>query len=258
MPIPVTPTGTEQVSPDTKQEYQCYEVLQHTGEVRATLVKVLLIKDLEVLVPLTRSTYLLAGYGKAGDIIEVMSHIARNSLFLGGHAVYASDFNLQKYGFSEKASETAAGSDLSFMNRTSRHLHQMVLNITMNMTVPWTVEKWHVRVSFRKSGLMLKDDCVILPPEPINGPDFAIESKLFRFYVVINRKVVVPCTGRVHHVTLDTTKKIISPGFDPYRITNKQISESGLVKEEIYFADDLNEMNDKQVWDLMVSRRAKQ
>lgn len=53
----------------------------------------------------------------------------------------------------------------------------------MNKDVPWTLEPWHVKASFRKAGFHVAEDAIQIPSKPITGPDMSLEDK--EFYVTV-------------------------------------------------------------------------
>lgn len=63
----------------------------------------------------------------------------------------------------------------------------MIVSVSMNKDEPWTIEPWHVRVSFRKMNVhILSDDSIELPEQPISGPDLTFEGKSFVVYVTVS------------------------------------------------------------------------
>lgn len=57
----------------------------------------------------------------------------------------------------------------------------------MNKDMPWTLEPWHVKVSFRKSGYVVPEEAITIPKE-IKGPDMSLENKEFFVIVTVNDK----------------------------------------------------------------------
>lgn len=62
-------------------------------------------------------------------------------------------------------------------------LSRLYLSVIMNKDNPWTLQPWHVKVSFRKCGYIVPEEAIELPPIPIKGPDMNIEHK--DFYVIV-------------------------------------------------------------------------
>ena len=49
----------------------------------------------------------------------------------------------------------------------------------MNMHVPWELKKWHVRVAFRKAGIVIPEYAITLPKAPIIGPNLELQDREF-------------------------------------------------------------------------------
>jgi large subunit ribosomal protein L9 len=64
----------------------------------------------------------------------------------------------------------------------------------MNRETKWTLEPWHIRVSFRKAGIILPESAITLPEKKISGPDLNLEGKdfivtitvIFHLYIFYN------------------------------------------------------------------------
>lgn len=70
--------------------------------------------------------------------------------------------------------------------QTLKQLEEFILNISMNKEIPWTLEPWHVRASFRKAGVCVPESCITMPQQTISGPDLAIEGKEFFVRVTVS------------------------------------------------------------------------
>lgn len=57
----------------------------------------------------------------------------------------------------------------------------------MNKENPWTIKPWHIKVSLRKCGYEVPEECITLPPKPISGPDMALQEK--EFYVTVTVRI---------------------------------------------------------------------
>ena len=55
----------------------------------------------------------------------------------------------------------------------------MIMYVSMNKNQPWVIEPWHIRVAFRKAGVIVPEETIIMPPEPITGPDYDLQDKEF-------------------------------------------------------------------------------
>lgn len=58
----------------------------------------------------------------------------------------------------------------------------------MNKNTSWVIEPWHIRVAFRKAGVMVPEEAIILPPHRIAGPDLALQGKEFAVKVKVRHK----------------------------------------------------------------------
>lgn len=78
----------------------------------------------------------------------------------------------------------------------------------MNKHEPWTLEPWHVRVSFRKAGFHVAEDAITMPSKTISGPDLSLEDKYFYVTVTINNceKAKVKC--KIHHWSTDIKDRL--------------------------------------------------
>lgn len=67
----------------------------------------------------------------------------------------------------------------------------------MNKLQPWTLEPWHVRASLRKSGFIVPEDAIEMPPAQIKGPDLSLQDK--EFYVTISVSICFTCVLLLVH-----------------------------------------------------------
>ena len=82
------------------------------------------------------------------------------------------------------------------------------LDITMNKEVPWTIKPWHIRVCLRKMGVHVPDEAIILPEEPISGPDLLKEDKQFTCTVVVNNCERATLKCRIHHGSTEPSDRL--------------------------------------------------
>lgn len=68
----------------------------------------------------------------------------------------------------------------------------MIIYLSMNKDNSWVIEPWHVRVAFRKAGVIVPEEALTLPPEPITGPDLALQGK--EFAVKVKVRELCGCT----------------------------------------------------------------
>ncbi|KAL1229879.1 39S ribosomal protein L9, mitochondrial [Trichinella pseudospiralis] len=236
--FPVTVAGREQRSPDEKELFQHYEVVQEDGVCSRPDVAVILTQDVE-------------GYGKAGEVITVASEILHNELLPLKLVVYPTKFNRRLYNITDEQMSMRSQKKLSFELRTSKELHSTVVIVNMSLDNEWTMEKWHLRVSMRLQGFMVPDDCIILPLNPIVGPNLDLEAKLFRFYVVVNKHIVVPMIGRIQQVSNKMAKKLIMPGLDPHVASEEELKVCEIVPEQIYNSEVELTLSDEEIFQFM-------
>ncbi|KRX42002.1 39S ribosomal protein L9, mitochondrial [Trichinella murrelli] len=253
--FPATVAGREQRSPDEKEQFQHYEVIQEDGDGCRPDVAVILTQDVE-------------GYGKAGEVITVSSEILHNELLPLKLAVYPTKFNRRLYNITDEVKigmhnfctifltqmSKRGQKKLSFELRTSKELHSMVVIVNMSLDNEWTLEKWHLRVSMRLQGFMVPDDCIVLPLHPIVGPNLDLEAKLFRFYVVVNKHIVVPMLGRIQQVSNKMAKKLIMPGLDPHVAGEEELKVCEIVPEQIYNSENELSLTDEEIFKFMQRR----
>jgi large subunit ribosomal protein L9 len=82
------------------------------------------------------------------------------------------------------------------------------LDISMSKENAWTIEPWHIRVSLRKMGIYVPDEAIILPKEPITGPDLLKEGKHFYVTVVVNNCERANLKCRIHHWSTDPSDRL--------------------------------------------------
>jgi len=155
-------------------------------------------------------TQYVEGVGKPGDLISVKVTQAHNDLLSMGRAVYASPENVERYRELAAAADAAQEQHSSIYSaQTAKTLAKRVINISMNLREPWTLEPWHVRVAFRKAGVMVPESCMTLPAQPVSGPDLeGLEGREFIVTVTINRLERVPVRCRIHHFASDPADRL--------------------------------------------------
>ncbi|XP_076762434.1 mitochondrial ribosomal protein L9 [Xylocopa sonorina] len=179
-----------------KHKHFIYDLVENTNVRRQPVIDVILLE------PIKR-------VGDRGQKITMNGQRAYETLILPKLAVYATPENLEKYlieDIEEKKKLCAFSSE--FVERTMESMSCLCLEIYMSMDVPWTIEKWHVRASFRKAGFIVPDDAITLPAKTISGPDLTIENKEFYVTVKINNHEQVLVRCKVLHHTYDPERKI--------------------------------------------------
>lgn len=59
----------------------------------------------------------------------------------------------------------------------------------MNKAQPWILEPWHIKASFRKSGFIVPEGAIKMPPVDIKGPDLSLQDKEFFVTVTVRRPI---------------------------------------------------------------------
>lgn len=70
--------------------------------------------------------------------------------------------------------------------QTAKLLSEMIIYLSMSMDNPWVIEPWHVRVGFRKAGIIVPEETLTMPPHPIAGPDLSIQGKEFAVTIKVS------------------------------------------------------------------------
>lgn len=66
-----------------------------------------------------------------------------------------------------------------FSSQTRRLLEAKVFCVTMNLDTAWQIEPWHIEIAFRREGVMVPRSAIMLPSQPITGPDLNLEGREF-------------------------------------------------------------------------------
>lgn len=157
-------------------------------------------------------TQYVKGLGNAGTRITMSPTKAYSKLLLPKLADYASPENIEKYSkLATEVDETPFSS--ASVEQTMSYLSQKRISVVMSKDVPWTLEKWHIRTSFRKAAIYMSEDCIIMPEKPISGPNLDIEGKEFFVTLVINNREQVKVRCCLHHWTPDKAAQIFVDEF---------------------------------------------
>ncbi|XP_076656906.1 mitochondrial ribosomal protein L9 [Halictus rubicundus] len=191
--------------PPLKNKYFIYDLVENTVNRKQPKVDLILLDNVE-------------GVGLKGQQVSMASEKAYENLLLPKLAVYATPENTEKY-LVDLSNQNTGGKDLQILTRTVNLLSQLYLQIQMSMHMPWTIEKWHIRASFRKNGIIVPEDAITMPEKEISGPDLSIENKEFYVNVKINdhRDVKVRC--KISHWTANPIEKI-SPDVCVWELPN--------------------------------------
>ena len=122
-----------------------------------------------------------------GQIRTLNAKIARQELLLPGFAVYASPGNLEKYKDivipEDKIISSSESSQEILVDLTKK-----VFAIVMSGQNPWTLKPKHIRFALMVEGLLIEEDCVILPSDvKIEGPNSNVNEKEFAVDIQVSK-----------------------------------------------------------------------
>ncbi|XP_012235129.1 large ribosomal subunit protein bL9m [Linepithema humile] len=175
-------------------------------------------------------TQYVAGLGSAGTRVTMRPKPAYSTLLLPKLADYATPENIEKYSKLVDQGDNMPFSSAS-VEGTIKYLSQKRISIVMSKDMPWTLEKWHIRTSFRKAAIYLSEDTITMPEKPISGPNLEIEGKEFFVTLTINNREQVKVRCCLHHWTPDKAAQICIDEFwklptEPIFPENKPILDS--------------------------------
>ncbi|OQR70574.1 39S ribosomal protein L9 [Tropilaelaps mercedesae] len=135
------------------------------------------------------------GVGYAGDVVKIPPMQARLDFLLPGIAEYPTPEAL------EWARQYQANTDIKrhsslFSPRIIRLLRETLFSLDMNASTRWRLEPWHVRTALRCAGLVVPEEAITLPEEPIEGPDNALGKDVV-VQIMINGKDEARCRLRI-------------------------------------------------------------
>ncbi|MFH4975945.1 hypothetical protein AB6A40_002654 [Gnathostoma spinigerum] len=242
-----TPEGEYQRNPHDHPDLMKYEVVDDETSHPAGPLKVILLKDVE-------------GIGHQFDIVDVDREIARNDLLLTKSATYASPFDLIYYGKMKERMRDELASRIRIPYDylvVGRRLVRQIIPLHVSMDKPWTIDRTIIKVSLRESGIDIVDDAIYIGKDAPSGPNFDIEAKLIRFYVVICKQYIVPMLGRISHISTDETRQVLYPETSVFPDIS-ELEKYGLRTEEPYFHKSADVTKDFEVVEFMKNRQNSQ
>lgn len=177
-------------------------------------------------------TSFVEGIGLKNDVVSVRPNFGRTKLLSPGLAIYASPENLEKLKTElEKSSENVQSMLHSsrFAELTRRDLASWILVVLVNKENPWTIEKWHIRAAFRRSGICVPDHAIKMGDRTITGPNFELEKKQFLVTVTINNLETTPVRCIIRHwsslpeLRLPKVEGYLEPPYEPVFEDERQI-----------------------------------
>ncbi|XP_017785274.1 PREDICTED: 39S ribosomal protein L9, mitochondrial [Nicrophorus vespilloides] len=177
-----------------KAKHYIYDLVEDTNVNREPDMNVIL------------TTY-VAGLGDVGDKVAVRPNYAYNKLLMTGQAVYASPENVEKFkDYQSNIEEKTYSSATS--QRAVDCLSRVTLSIIMNKETPWVLKPWHVKASFRKCGYWVPEETIVLPTNPITGPNLELENKEFFVTITVNNMEKVNVRCKIHHWTTEVVDRL--------------------------------------------------
>ncbi|VDO44237.1 unnamed protein product [Haemonchus placei] len=203
-----TPPGRVQRNPEELPNLMKLEVVEIETSKKAGPLKVILLQDVE-------------GVGHQFDVVDVDRKLARTDLLPSRKA--------------EMADELAKRVRIPYEYICiGRDLQALVVPIKVSMDNKWTIDKQIVKISLMQMGVDMLDDSIFLDDNTISGPNFEIEAKLIRFYVVVCKQYIVPMLGRISHISVDETKQMLIPEKSQTP-TADLLARYGIKPEEPYY-----------------------
>lgn len=147
------------------------------------------------------------GIGNKGDVVSLKQNVAYNKLILNNLAVYKTPEAILKYAQKETEKVEKVHSS-PFAQRTVNMLNLLNLAVVMNKNENWTIEKWHIKASLRKTGFHAPINTITLPAEPITGPDLKKENKEFTVKVTVNNLETAFVKCRIHHWSTEPSERL--------------------------------------------------
>ncbi|XP_029174148.1 39S ribosomal protein L9, mitochondrial [Nylanderia fulva] len=144
-------------------------------------------------------TEYVAGLGNAGTRVSMHPTMAYPKLLLPKLADYATPENIEKYTKLAVDQQDKTPFSSATVERTMKILSTKRISIVMSKEVPWTLEKWHIRASFRKVGIFVPEETIMMPQKAISGPNLDIEGKEFYITITINNREQVKVRCSIHH-----------------------------------------------------------
>ncbi|XP_015433367.1 PREDICTED: 39S ribosomal protein L9, mitochondrial [Dufourea novaeangliae] len=176
-------------------KYFIYDLVENTVTKRPLNIDMILVENVKDI-------------GRKGEKISVQSEKAYNNFLLPKLAVYATPENMEKYYIKPEDFNVDKDTQSSqFVNRTISVLSQIYVKIMISKDVPWTLEKWHVRVCFRRIGIIVPEDAITMPNKSISGPNLDLENKEFYVTLKINNHEEVKVRCRIYHWNNDISQE---------------------------------------------------
>ena len=200
---PVRMHRKNQKPPPMKAKFFVYDLVENTVNRKHKQVDLVLLDNVKHI-------------GTKGQKVTVGPIKAYHSLLLPKLAVYATPENIKEYIIDDEAKKDMNIQSSEFVDKTLSELSQHYLSVQMSAYTPWTIEKWHLKASFRKEGIIVPEDAMTIPEKAISGPDLSIENKEFYVTVKINNCEEVKVRCKIHHWPSDVNDQADTQGDIPF------------------------------------------
>lgn len=183
-----------------RPKYFIYELVKHVETIKHEPIQLVLTSNVNKI-------------GLKGQIVSLKPERAYNDVILPKLGLYATEENIKKYITINEKEEFKLP---SITRATIEFLSTFNLSVSLSPEVPWTLEKWHIRVAFRKAQFHVPEEAITLPEKPISGPDMSIEGKQFYIIVTINDSEQVKVRCHIHHLHPKEEDRIYEKDFWKY------------------------------------------
>ncbi|XP_014479732.1 PREDICTED: 39S ribosomal protein L9, mitochondrial [Dinoponera quadriceps] len=174
-------------------------------------------------------TQYVKGLGNAGTQVSMSPGLAYYQLLLPRLADYATPENIERYTKLAKDLGDRTPFSSATVENMIKYLSEMRLIVEVSKEIPWTLEKWHIKANFRKSGIHAPEETITMPERPISGPNPDLEGKEFYVTLTINNREQAKVRCCLHHwspiLQIQDMELLSTPG-EPIFSEDKPILDS--------------------------------
>lgn len=196
-----------------KKRHYIYDLVEDTNVKKKVPVNLIL-------------TQYVKGLGNAGTLVTTTPGKAYNELLLPQLAVYATPENIEKYTKLARDMQDQTPFSSATVENIMKYLSEMRLTVELSKDIPWTLEKWHIKASFRKNGINAPEDTITIPERTISGPNPDIEGKEFYVTLTINNREQVKVRCCLRHWSLIAQKEDWDTPSEPIFPEDKEVLDS--------------------------------
>ncbi|XP_033725445.1 39S ribosomal protein L9, mitochondrial-like [Pecten maximus] len=191
------PLHKETKQPRLKTRHYIYKASNDQRHIRLVKARVILLKNVKYV-------------GRPGDVLSIPQTMFYRKLYPTGHAVFATEANLELYDYMIKKREIKAqktkekAREIVRAEQLANELMGMRLPIALSKTSDCPVTPSHVLVALWKAGIEAKESCIKIPDDPVTGDDELPLS------LTINGEYTAEFTGVIYRVGRDSDHLIPS------------------------------------------------